>query len=82
MDETPEPVFLVLPDASYRLVYRVLMSDARLLDAEDGSIVWSHGHRVNPAATGIVGDRKNVGTNRAGGTSQAIDRCCGRPSRP
>ena len=42
--DTPELVVLPLPDATYRLVYCALMSDARLyfVDAADGSVVWSH----------------------------------------
>ena len=77
--DTPELVVLPLPDASYRLVYRALMSDARLyfVDAADGSIVWSHDVTSTQQAvgvgTGIAGDRKNVSTTRAGRTYQAID---------
>ena len=77
--DTPDLVVLPLPDASYRLVYRALMSDARLyfVDAADGSIVWSHDVTSRQQAvgvgTGIAGDRKNVSTTRAGGVYQAID---------
>ena len=77
--DTPELVVLPLPDASYRLVYRALMSDARLyfVDAADGSVVWSHDVTSRQQAvgvgTGIAGDRKNVSTTRAGGVYQAID---------
>ena len=77
--DTPELVVLPLPDATYRLVYRALMSDARLyfVDAADGSIVWSHDVTSRQQAvgvgTGIAGDRKNVSTTRAGGVYQAID---------
>ena len=76
--DTPELVVLPLPDASYRLVYRALMSDARLyfVDAADGSIVWSHDVTSTQQAvgvgTGIAGDRKNVSTTRAGRTYQAM----------
>ena len=77
--DTPDLVVLPPPDASYRLVYRALMSDARLyfVDAADGSIVWSHDVTSRQQAvgvgTGIAGDRKNVSTTRAGGVYQAID---------
>ena len=77
--DTPELVVLPLPDATYRLVYRALMSDARLyfVDAADGSVVWSHDVTSTQQAvgvgTGIAGDRKNVSTTRAGRTYQAID---------
>ena len=77
--DTPDLVVLPLPDASYRFVYRALMSDARLyfVDAADGSIVWSHDVTSRQQAvgvgTGIAGDRKNVSTTRAGGVYQAID---------
>ena len=77
--DTPDLVVLPLPDASYRLVYRALMSDARLyfVDAADGSIVWSHDVTSRQQAvgvgTGIAGDRKNVSTTRVGGVYQAID---------
>ena len=77
--DTPDLVVLPLPDASYRLVYRALMSDARLyfVDAADGSVVWSHDVTSRQQAvgvgTGIAGDRKNVSTTRAGGVYQAID---------
>ena len=77
--DTPDLVVLPLPDATYRLVYRALMSDARLyfVDASDGSIVWSHDVTSTQQAvgvgTGIAGDRKNVSTTRAGGVYQAID---------
>ena len=76
---TPDLVVLPLPDATYRLVYRALMSDARLyfVDAADGSVVWSHDVTSTQQAvgvgTGIAGDRKNVSTTRAGGVYQAID---------
>lgn len=42
--DTAELVVLPLLDPSYRLVYRILMSDARLyfVDADDGVIVWSY----------------------------------------
>ena len=77
--DTPDLVVLPLPDATYRLVYRALMSDARLyfVDAADGSVVWSHDVTSRQQAvgvgTGIAGDRKNVSTTRAGGVYQAID---------
>ena len=77
--DTPELVVLPLPDATYRLVYLALMSDARLyfVDAADGSVVWSHDVTSTQQAvgvgTGIAGDRKNVSTTRAGRTYQAID---------
>ena len=77
--DTPDLVVLPLPDASYRLVYRALMSDARLyfVDAADGSVVGSHDVTSRQQAvgvgTGIAGDRKNVSTTRAGGVYQAID---------
>ena len=77
--DTPDLVVLPLPDATYRLVYRALMSDARLyfVDAADGSVVWSHDVTSTQQAvgvgTGIAGDRKNVSTTRAGGVYQAID---------
>ena len=78
--DTPELVVLPLPNDSYRLVYRALMSDARLyfVDATDGSIVWSHDVTFRQQAvgtgTGIVGDPKNISTTRARGAYQAIDR--------
>ncbi len=81
--DTPDLVVLPLPDATYRLVYRALMSDARLyfVDAADGSVVWSHDVTSTQQAvgvgTGIAGDRKNVSTTRAGGVYQTID-----PLRP
>ena len=77
--DTPELVVLPLPDATYRLVYCALMSDARLyfVDAADGSVVWSHDVTSTQQAvgvgTGIAGDRKNVSTTRAGGVYQTID---------
>ena len=77
--DTPALVILPLPDASYRLTYRALMSDARLyfVDAADGSIVWSHDvtreQRAVGVGTGIAGDRKNVSTTRAEGLYQTID---------
>ena len=77
--DTPELVVLPLPDATYRLVYRALMSDARLyfVDAAAASVVWSHDVTSRQQAvgvgTGIAGDRKNISTTRAGGTYRAID---------
>ena len=77
--DTPALVILPLPDASYRLTYRALMSDARLyfVDAADGSIVWSHDvtreQRAVGVGTGIAGDRKSVSTTRAEGLYQTID---------
>ena len=77
--DAAELVVLPLPEASYRLVYRALMSDARLyfVDAADGSIVWSHevtsSQQAVGVGTGIAGDRKNISTTRAGGTYRAID---------
>ena len=78
--DEPELVVLALPDGSHRLVYSVLMSDARLyfVDAADGSIVWSHDVVLQQEAvgvgTGIAGDRKNVSTTRAGSVYRTIDR--------
>ena len=77
--DVPELVVFPLPDATYRFVYRALMSDARLyfVDAADGSIVWSEDITSSQQAvgvgTGIAGDRKNISTTRAGGTYRAID---------
>ena len=77
--DTPALVVLPLPDESYRLTYRALMSDARLyfVDAADGSVVWSHDvtreQRAVGVGTGIAGDRKNVSTMRAADLYQTID---------
>ena len=77
--DTPALLVLPLPDDSYRLTYRALMSDARLyfVDAADGSIVWSHDvtreQRAVGVGTGIAGDRKSVVTTRADGVYRTID---------
>ena len=77
--DTPALVVLPLPDDSYRLAYRALMSDARLyfVDAADGSIVWSHDvtreQRAVGVGTGIAGDRKSVVTTLGDGVYRTVD---------